>query len=316
MTLVVCADDKSVGVISLKNQALIDDGLARINQRIAKARNATPVDGIVEPASNVAVVGVQLPLWPETVRRLPNEFFRSALFTARNRKQPRTLYREHTEVFVVGGNGGGGRITYKGEELRQDDEKVWLQLIHMARERPLSQLVEFTPYSFCKAIRWPICNASYKRLRECLDRMQAPVAVYSKRLKTGVSLAMIPYFEWHDENQRTLKKYRAQVAPQLLELFGDEHYTQVEWAQRLDLPDGIATWLHGYYASHREPYAVKLDTIKKGAGISTDRPAKVRELIKMALAELKKVGFLQSWEIVGDLVHVKRKVCTNSGLFR
>ena len=97
-----------------------------------------------------------------------------------------------------------------------------------------------------------------------------------------------------------------QVAPQLVELFGDVHYTQVEWAQRLALPVGIATWLHGYYASHREPYPVKLETIKKGAGITTERPAKVRELIEKALTELVNVGFLKSWEIVGELVHVKR----------
>ena len=72
------------------------------------------------------------------------------------------------------------------------------------------------------------------------------------------------------------------------------------------MPVSIATWLHGYYASHREPFPIKLESIKQGAGITTERPAKVRELIENALAELVKVGFLESWEIVGDLVYVKR----------
>lgn len=137
--------------------------------------------------------------------------------------------------------------------------------------------------------------------------MQATaLAVYSKRLKEGVSLSMIPVFAWQDEHKQTLKKYRVQVAPQLVELFGTDHFTRVEWEQRLALPVGIATWLHGYYASHREPFPVKLDTIKRGAGITTERAAKVRELIEKALAELVNVGFLKSWEIVGELVHVKR----------
>lgn len=35
-----------------------------------------------------------------------------------------------------------GRITYQGEELRQDDETVRLQLIHLAKEQPLGQVVE------------------------------------------------------------------------------------------------------------------------------------------------------------------------------
>lgn len=64
--------------------------------------------------------------------------------------------------------------------------------------------------------------------------------------------------------------------------------------------------MHGYYASHREPFPIKLESIKQGAGITTERPAKVRELIENALAELVKVRFLESWEIVGDLVYVKR----------
>lgn len=127
-----------------------------------------------------------------------------------------------------------------------------------------------------------------------------------KRLKEGVSLSMIPVFAWQDKDKQTLKKYRVQVALQLVELFGDVHYTQLEWAQRLALPDGVATWLHGYYASHREPYPVKLETIKQGAGMSSGRPAKVRELIEKALRELVNVGFLVSWAIVGELVHVKR----------
>ena len=96
--------------------------------------------------------------------------------------------------------------------------------------------------------------------------------------------------------QTDLEEYRVQVAPQLVELFGTDHFTRVEWEQRLALPVGIATWLHGYYASHREPFPVKLDTIKRGAGITTERAAKVREADRKALAELVNVGFLRSWE--------------------
>ena len=282
----------------------LDELLARVPELQAKAREREKARQAKAEKDSTAVVPavVQLPLWPDAVRRLPNELLRSALFNARNRKQPRA-YLKKTDIAVL----FEGRITYQGEELRQDDETVWLQLIHLAKEQPLGQVVEFTPYSFCKAIDWPICKGSYERLRECLDRMQSTaLAVYSKRLKRGVSLSMLPAFEWQDEHKNTLKKYRVQVAPQLVELFGDVHYTQVEWAQRLAVPVGIATWLHGYYASHREPYPVKLETIKKGAGITTERPAKVRELIEKALTELVNVGFLKSWEIVGELVHVKR----------
>lgn len=282
----------------------LHDLLARIPDLQAKAKEREKTRQAKAEKNNGKAVAilVQLPLWAEALRCIPNELLRSALFNAKNRKQPRA-YLKKTDIAVL----FEGRITYQGEELRQDDETVWLQLIHLAKEQPMGGVIEFTPYSLCKSVNWPICKGSYERLRECLDRMQATaLAVYSKRLNEGVSLSMIPVFAWQDENKQTLKKYRVQVAPQLVELFGTNHYTRVEWEQRLALPVGIATWLHGYYASHREPYPVKLETIKRGAGITTERPAKLRELIEKALAELINVGFLKSWEIVGELVHVTR----------
>lgn len=296
------AKKKSTTSPALPHDSAVFDQFPFLKKKVEEASSKRLAGEKLEDNKQQPAVVAQLPLWAEVLRCLPNEIVRSALFNARNRKQPRA-YLKQSDIAVI----GEGRITFTGEELRQDDETVWLQLIHMAKERPLGQTVEFTPYSLCKAIGWPICKGSYERLRTCLDRMQATsLAVYSKRLKEGVSLSMIPAFAWQDENKQTLKKYRVQVAPQLVVLFGDVHYTQLEWTQRLALPDGIATWLHGYFASHREPFPIKLDTIKKGAGMTTERPAKVRELIEKALVELVNVGFLKSWDLIGELVHVKR----------
>jgi hypothetical protein len=246
----------------------------------------------------------QLPLWAEALRCLPNEIAHSALFNAKNRKQPR-VYLKQSEIAVI----GDGKITYTGEELRQDDETVWLQLIHLAKERPLGNTVDFTPYALCSAVGWSIDGRSYKRLRQCLDRMQATsLSIYSSRLKEGVSLSMIPMFKWCDEAGKALTKYQVKIAPELVTLFGEVHYTRLEWSQRLALPDGIATWLHSYYASHNKPFPVKIGTLKIGAGITTECVAALRQLIEKALARLVAVGFLESWEIVGELVHVKRRV--------
>ncbi|HPN02185.1 MAG TPA: plasmid replication initiator TrfA [Methylotenera sp.] len=250
-----------------------------------------------------AVIVNQLPLWPESVRCLPNEFLHSALFNAKNQNQPRSNYKEFCVPII-----GDGQITYSGEELRQDDATVWLQLIHLSKERSLGATIDFTAYGFCKSINWPICKDSYIRLRSCLIRMQATaLSLYSNRLKEGVSLSMIPRFRWRDEvTKRPLAKYQVELAPELVRLFGDLQYTQIEWKQRLDLPRGLATWLHGYYASHRKPYPIKLSTLKKGAGLTTVMNKHLKENVKKALNELMRVEFLKSWEIVGELIHVER----------
>lgn len=253
----------------------------------------------------------QLPLWDDELRCLPNEIVRSDLFNARNRKQART-YLKQAEITLI----GEGRITYTGEELRQDDQTVFLQLVHMAKEQPLGQTIEFTAYSFCKAIGWPIDGRSYMRLRGCLVRMQATsLTARVQRRKThgsqsvslSISLSMIPLFRWcDDETGLALRHYQVQVAPQLVELFGNNYYTRIEWEQRLALPDGIATWLHGYFASHKNNYAIFLDTIKQGAGITIKRKDHLKEQIEQALNALIRVGFLKRWAFEGEKVRVVR----------
>lgn len=245
----------------------------------------------------------QLPLWPDVMRSLPNEILRSALFNARNKNKKREMMINEPIAVI-----GDGRISYQGQELRQNDEKVWLQLVHLARSHVAGALVEFTANSFCRAIDWDSNGKGYTRLKECLRRMQATsLDVYSARLGRGVSLSMIPFFEWRDgETQKPLKQWRVRIAPELVELFGADHYTRMEWAQRLVLPEGLATWLHGYLASHRVPHPIKIETIARGAGIATkDKPA-LRRLVKDALTELVNCGFLINFEIENDLVTVKR----------
>ena len=266
--------------------------------RKSQAKESAP------PTKPTEIAIKQLRLWDETLRCMPNEIANSALFNARNRRQAR-VYLKQYEIAVI----GNGKITFTGEELRQDDETIWLQLIHLAKERPLGNAVDFTPFSLCKAVGWSIDGRSYERLRQCLDRLQATsLSVYSARLKEGVSLSMLPAFRWCDQTGTALKKYQVKVAPELITLFGENHYTQLEWSQRLSLPDGIATWLHSYYASHQKPFPVKIGTLKKGAGITTESITALRQLIEKALAKLVEVGFLESWEIAGELVHVKRKI--------
>ena len=259
----------------------------------------------IKPAlsTQLAVEISQLPLWPEVMRSLPNEILRSALFNARNRKNPRLMMKSEPVAVI-----GDGRISYRGEELRQDDETVWLQLVHLARRHVAGQLVEFTAYSFCKEIDWSINSKSYLRLKECLRRMQATsLDVYSKRLERGVSLSMIPFFEYEDsESQKTLPRWRVRIAPELVELFGNNYFTRLEWAQRLQLPDGLATWLHGYLATHRVPHPIKIETIAFGAGLTETSKPELRRLVKRALTNLVNCGFLTEFDVQEDLVTVKR----------
>ena len=89
-------------------------------------------------------------------------------------------------------------------------------------------------------------------------------------------------------------------------LFDDDFLTRVTWVTRRSLPDGIASKLFGYWASHRKPYPVKIETLLKLCG-SGMRIKHFKAELKKALHLLKEVGFLEAWEFKDELVVVIRR---------
>lgn len=210
----------------------------------------------------------QLILWPERERGIPNELVRCAVFSAKNRKERRAIYRANAPLVVP--VIGGGEVIYTGEELRQDDETVWMQLVHMSKEARSPQ-VFFSPYSFFKAIRWPDKGTSYARLLTTLRRLNtASLEVYSTRFDRGVSTGLIVDFTYSKKTDGAPWSVLV-FSPEneLLFLF-DKLYSRVDWETRLALPEGVSTWLHGFFSSHREPFDHKIETLAKGAGLALE----------------------------------------------
>ncbi len=92
----------------------------------------------------------QIPLWPSNVRGMPNSLARSALFNVNKPSAPREFYRSGKEIASVNGT----TIKLEGEELRQDDADVFLEVLHLARDTQLSERVEFTGYAMLKLLGW------------------------------------------------------------------------------------------------------------------------------------------------------------------
>lgn len=243
-----------------------------------------------------------LPEWPDGQRAMPNEILRSALFNCRNRNIARVFMKE-VEIAVI----GDGEVIYRGEELRQDDELVWMHLMHLIKKRPLGECVEFTPYSFIKALGWPIKGQNYERLRTCLSRMQATaLRIQSRRLHCFISVSLIQKFFSRNDRNENLPRWQVWVGKEMQLLFDDEFLTRVTWETRRSLPDGIASKLFGYWASHRKPYPVKVETLLRlcGSGMQAKH---FRAELKKALERLREVGFLEAWELQNELVVVIRR---------
>lgn len=291
-----------------------------IKNRIDKARKSARARKREELADRHAQG--QLALWPESERGIPNELVRCAVFSAKNRKERREVYRANAPLIVP--VIGGGEVVYIGEELRQDDETVWMQLVHLAKEAR-SECVSFTPYSFLKAVKWPIKGTSYTRLLTSIRRLATSgLEVYSSRFDKGVSTKLIAKYEYSKGADAPWKVQVFNKDDELLFLF-DKLYSRLDWETRLALPEGVTTWLHGFFSSHREPFDHKIETLAVGAGLTLEseedaqldeaartakRKARLREIkriITKALEALQESGFLKNFEVTrSGLVRVVR----------
>lgn len=254
-----------------------------------------------EPPLPATAKVLQLPIWPEERRGVPNDLVRSALFTVGNHRKKRE-YRKNYLIAAL----GDISIVYTGEELRQDDEDVFLQLVHLARLSPLGHTIEFTAHAMMKSLAWSTDGRAYERLKDCISRLSA-TGIEVRNETRGYSGSLVRDFAWQDMSGNSSRRWKVRLEPRIIALFGKVAYTSIDWEQRLQL-GYLAKWLHSFYYTHANPYPMKAATLRKLCGSATRDLSKFRQLLRSALDELIAVGFLSDWNIdpKSDLVYVTR----------
>jgi hypothetical protein len=263
-------------------------------EAIAKQRTAQA------PSQNTQNV-VQLPLWVDAVRGVPNAVLRAALFGV-TMKGARA-YIERQEIHAQ----EGIRIVYTGARLDQGDLDVWETVLHIARIQALGDECRVTAYQMLKALGKTDTGKNRGTLEHRLSRMNA-TALDVKVGKFSYEGSLI------DEVYRAedSREYIIRLNPKLSNLFAADQFTQIDWSVRYEL-DGkpLAQWLHGYYSSHAKPFPLNASTLLMLSGSANNEPRSSRQKLRKALDALteasNKNGQSFSYEIRGDLVHVEKK---------
>lgn len=276
----------------------LNDLLARIPEMQAKAKQRAEREPL--PGKPLPKNVVQLPLWPEVVRGVPNAALRSALFGAI--KKGARAYLERQEIHAQ----EGIRIVYTGARLDQGDLDVWETVLHTVRLQALGDECRVTAYQLLKVLGKTDTGINRDTLDRRLSRMKA----------TGVDVTVGRYgYEGSliDEvfRDKETRQYVIRLNPKLSALFAADQFTQVDWTVRHAL-DGkpLAQWLHGYYASHAKPYPVNVATLLKLSGSENEDPSSGRQKLRKALDALADAseasGQPFTYEVRGDLVHVQK----------
>lgn len=249
-----------------------------------------------EEEERLATGVIYLPTWRDDKRSSPNSFLRSALFAAIQSKDRLDLKK--AEVFSQ----QGISISYTGEQLNQEDMTVWLALVNLMKKDPLGTECKFTAHEILKYMGLPTGGTEYERLALTVRRMTAClVEVETERYIYGESL-----IEGFVIDKNT-NQYRVKLNRHLIKLFRDCDWTAIDWEQRKQLRNKpLCLKLHEYYSTHEKPFPVSLEFLLDLTGSVNKQKADFKRKVKTALEELVKIGFLRSYSVEGDIVHVER----------
>jgi hypothetical protein len=276
----------------------LDDLIARIPEMQARAKQNAERETLTGKPLPMNVV--QLPLWPEPVRAVPNGFLRSALFGAIDKWRRRYVNGEDlADIDRV-------TIRYKGERLDQGDLDVWESVLHAVRLQELGSQCRLTSYALLKLMGLTDTGKNRVTLQSRIERLMANALTVKQGRYTYIG-SLISFAAKDEDTQQWV----IELDPRLRPLFAADQFTQIEWAVRHELNgQQLAQWLHGFYASHAKPFPMKVETLHRLCGSGAEL-RRYRQTLGEALAAVAKASVAHcegfSYEIRGDLVHVDKK---------
>jgi hypothetical protein len=271
-----------------------DQALAEVKARSAEvvARKALDYEARILQDS--------FPFWDDDNRGVPNPLIRGGLFGVGTSAKREFLPNMHISSL------SNYEITYTGQDLQQDDLSVWMSLINLARQSPLSDKVRFTGYQLIRDLGWRMHSESYERAQESIERLKVTgIKIATKDKAEGYSGSLIREYAWADADEQGNTRWMVRFEPKVSVLFMNDTTTMLEWEtrKRIGTRATIAMWLHAFYATHREPWPLSVQKLhelcRSDAQLST-----FRRNLRTALERLIEVGFLSSYQIINDQVHL------------
>lgn len=218
-------------------------------------------------------------------RFIPNDYARSALFTARNKTEPRRtlqqqyLFHLHESVSIL----------FTGIELRaEDDELVWLQILHYAKKVPLGHPFEFDIKDLVAGVGWSKNGRYYDKARECISRLKSNeiLAINQKAYGNGGALSLIAKYEFQNDGGGKPTRYRVWIDENLIHLFAGNTFSNHTWEAYRRLSP-VARRLADYVESHEHPYPLSEEKLRGVCDSSDSNPSSWRQTVRKACKEIE-----------------------------
>lgn len=277
------------------------DLLAKVEAIRGNAKKREPVQLPATPTALAKVV--QLPLWPEPVRGVPNSVLRSALFGAI--KRGKRAYQDSVKKASV----DGVTVVHTGPQLDQADLDVWEQCLHLSRTGGLGMEIRFTAHGFLKAIGRGTGKSQHEWLKAALRRLMTSL-VELEDGKKAYAGQLIHHWARDEETGHHV----IEINPKIAAMYGSDGWSQVEWEQRQALKkQPLAQWIHGFYSTHAAPFGYKVETLHQLCGSEAKLLSDFKKDLRGAMEKIAETtGW--SWEIdAADIVYIGKKPTPSQG---
>jgi len=218
-----------------------------------------------------------LPQQGTNTRTAPAVLKRCGLFNANDNRVARDCEHKARSYPVQ----SGGVVEYFGPELRQDDDDVLAELTHIRESAPPSaQTIGISPYTLLRYLGWATGTKSVTHLRECLDRLTGPTLCYKNAAGEtqwkSVFIASI---------NTTEPQWRIALSPMLIDMY-QSRATRWRHSVRVELDNGLPSWLYGFVCSHTNQLPYTLAMLQKFSG-STAKKKEFGRQVRKALKRIK-----------------------------
>jgi hypothetical protein len=278
----------------------LTESLERLGRTIAEKaerdrRQSDPTEP-QQPQPPAKILQFSLPFGDET-RAAANPLVRSALFAAIQGKDRQLL--NDCEIATV----EGWKMIFSGEQFNQDDKDTLMQLVFMAKHKPIGDYVTIPAHAILKGLGRDVGGKAHQTLKEEIERL-----VKGTLKLEGKQHDYIGHLIDDAAQDKTSKYWVFRFNPRFASLFADDSYTLIDWNQRKKLKGkDLARWLQLELATHAAPFARSVDYYREKSGSRAKSLRHFREALRRALNNLKASGDIAEWSIdTADLVTIER----------
>jgi hypothetical protein len=227
-----------------------------------------------------------MPVWGEDQRAIPNDFARSALFTATKGGGGELIDNE--KIFSQ----QGISLFYKGKRLTQDHLDIFCAVMHLHRSLPEGNDVIFTEHSLLKILGRSKGGNDHKRLTSLLTDLTATSLTIHYDTKGKIFWgSLLPEGAANPEKGT----YRLQVSKTLAKFFNYGYVAIPQGKRKLLARSPLAKYLHSWLLSHQTPHPVTINYLHKISGSKAKNMKSFKQNLTNALDRLVEISVLEDW---------------------